>query len=188
MTMARPRTWRIRSACATVALLIGSGRAAGYPLPARAATGTSGVVTASMDAGPYALLLRIGPVERMYTRDEARRQQPTSGEVMLRGTMAMGGMGTGGRMPNHHLEVHVHLRSTGAVVATATVAITVETPAGKALVQLPIAVMRGVAAGPADTHYGNNVWLKGGRYTVVVRVGHTTGAFEVTLGRPSMAM
>lgn len=186
--MARYPIRRILTTCATPALLAGSVLSAHHALPARAAMGAGTVVTESKVAGPYSLTLRIGPLEQMYTQNEARKKHPKSGEVMLRGTMAMGGMGMGGPMPNHHLELHVLMRSTKAVVTDAMVAITIETTAGKVLTHVPIAVMRGVTAGPSDTHYGNNVSLKDGTYVVAVQVEHTSATFKVTLGMSSMTM
>jgi hypothetical protein len=186
--MARARYRRVLTTCATVALLTSSGLWGGYPLPVHAAMSTIGVVTESLHAGPYMLTLRVGPLEQMYTPAEVKKKHPKSGEVMLRGTMVMGGMGMNGAMPNHHLEVHVYNRATTAVVANAMVAITVETPAGKVLVHLPIAVMRGVTSGPSDIHYGNNIALKDGKYKVGVQVEHTTGVFMLTVGKAPMSM
>lgn len=154
---------------------------------ARAAMGMGGsTVKESALAGPYRLALQIGPLENMYTQAQAKQKHPMSGEVMLGGTMAMGGMG--GPMPNHHLELHVYNRATGTVVASAMVAITIRTAAGKLLERPPIAEMRGVTSGVSDTHFGNNVALKDGHYRVDVQVDSARASFMVTLGAAKTKM
>jgi hypothetical protein len=183
--MSGSRVGRTFAGFAAAALLTASGLAV---QSAYAAMGSGSVVTESMNAGPYSLTLRIGPLEQMYTQAQVKKSHPKSGEVMLRGTMVMGGMGMGGSMPNHHLELHVYMRSTHAVVTNAMVAITIETPSGKVITRVPIAVMRGVDMGASDIHYGNNVALKDGKYKVAVQVEHTNATFMVTIGHTSMSM
>jgi len=157
--------------------------------PARAAMNT---VTAKTNAGPYALTLAIGASEHMYTMAEVKTKHLKSGEVMVSGTMVMGGSGgmagMGGPMPNHHLEVHVLQRATGKTVTKAMVSITVLSPAGKLVERVPIAVMYGIAQGPKDTHFGNNTTLKNGKYKVAVQVNQVKATFMVTLGAAPMSM
>jgi hypothetical protein len=165
----------------TVSLLdAGSARAAMKP------------VTAKADAGPYALTLTIGPMEPMYTPQQVKSKHIKTGEVMVSGTMVMGGSGgmagMSGPMPNHHLEVHVLQRATGKTVTKAVVGITIRTSAGKLLEHLPIAVMYGIAQGPRDTHFGNNVALKNGNYQIQVQVNQAKTIFMVMLGGASMQM
>lgn len=140
----------------------------------------STTVVRKVAAGPYNLTLDIGPIESMYTMQEAKQQHPKSGEVMVGGSMAMGGMG--GPMPNHHLELHVLLRATGKVVTRARVTIAVFNGKGTLIEHLPIAVMYGVREGVGDTHFGNNVALGSGHYRVVVSVERTTASFTFALG------
>ncbi|HVA91836.1 MAG TPA: hypothetical protein VNL71_18575, partial [Chloroflexota bacterium] len=157
--------------------------------PARAAMN---VVTAKANAGLYALTLNIGPTEHMYTMQQVKSKHVKAGEVMVSGVMVMGGSGgmggMSGPMPNHHLEVHVLQRSTGKTITKAMVSITILTSAGKLVERLPIAVMYGIAAGPKDTHFGNNVALKNGKYKIVVQVNQAKTMFMVTLGAAPMSM
>lgn len=145
----------------------------------------SGGITTST-AG-HLLTLAVGPEETMYSPEEAAASHPASGEVMISGTMAtaMGGMG---RMPGtgqasgqvSHLEVHICDRS-GRVVTDAhpTISIT-DTTAGGPPVSVPVAVMEGVDAGPADLHYGNNVEVVAGHaYTVEVAVAGEVATFHL---------
>jgi hypothetical protein len=118
----------------------------------------------------------------MYTQAQVKKSHPRVGEVMIRGTMAMGNMGMNmGDGPNHHLELHVVLRSSNRPAANAMVAITIVSPKGKVLQHVPIAVMQGIKEGAGDLHYGNNVLLKDGRYLVRVQVERTKATFSVTL-------
>ena len=138
-----------------------------------------GVVT-----GPYLLTLDIGPMEHMYTVAEYNRLHPTSGEIMLRGAMMMGGMGMG--MPNHHLELHVMDRRTMRVVTDAMVGISYQPVVRMGAMALrpttvPVAVMRGIGMGMTDIHYGNNVYMTHGSYRIMVRVDQAYATYKVSL-------
>jgi hypothetical protein len=166
--------WFIAAGLMAVAAAVPGGAAAMPAMP----------VTATAETAHYRLVLQIGPEEKMYSKAEAARTHPTSGEIMVSGTMAgMPGMaaGQGMAMDTRHLEVHVTTRATGKVVTTATCRITVtDDAAGKSQV-VPIATMYGVKEGPSDWHYGNNVTMPPGRYTVTVVVNGERAAFHVTI-------
>jgi hypothetical protein len=126
--------------------------------------------------GPYVFALSIGPTETMYTPAEVKSKHPTSGEVMLAGTMVGGmagmDMSTGGQ---RHLEVHI-CSTGGTVVTGAHPSITVNGA------MVPVAVMEGVGEGVSDYHYGNNVNLKTGqKVTVVVKLNGRTAVFHTTV-------
>jgi hypothetical protein len=128
-------------------------------------------------AGPYTLTLGIGPAERMLTPAEAKRTHARTGEVMLDGMMnapmAMSGM-------QRHVEVHVFRRSMGMTMAVsnAHVQLQIRKPGGSTQT---VSVMRmyGVKEGMKDLHYGANVSLSGGSYTVYVRVNGHPATFTV---------
>lgn len=138
-------------------------------------------VTATKVAGSYRITLKIGPLEQMYTQAQYKKMHPKHGEVMLRGTMAMGGMGMG--KMNHHLEVHVLSRARGHVVDNAMVSITYEARSAMAMAptKVPVSVMMGIGKGMSDVHYGNNVSMAAGTYTVMVRVNTTATSFMVKI-------
>ena len=120
----------------------------------------------------YRLDLQAGPTETMYTLAEAKAKHPPSGEIMLSGKMA-------GEMPDmghtkagmmsmsdvRHVELHVYDRDTGKPVSDARVAITLA-GADRKRRAVPIARMYDVEEGLHDVHYGNNVALSAGTYTV----------------------
>jgi hypothetical protein len=148
----------------------------------------------------YTMGLLVGPVETMYTQSQASAQHPTSGEVMLGGTMSnLPGMATGGSMPGGtgapaasgqvwHLEVHICSKDTGQVVQNANPVITVlDTTAGGMPRTIPVAVMEGVGQGLADLHYGNNVTMPAGHtFLVTVAPGADRAAYELTMGPQGM--
>ncbi|HTS94151.1 MAG TPA: hypothetical protein VMG55_19220 [Stellaceae bacterium] len=134
----------------------------------------------------YRIVLQIGPAEAMYTPTEARLRHPDVGEIMLGGRLSaeIGGLGhepAGGPVPDErHLELHVVSRATGKVVAEAHVTIAIAGP-DKRWNSVPVARMYGIEAGPDDLHYGNNVRLPPGAYSVRASVNGERAGFSVTL-------
>lgn len=115
----------------------------------------------------YSVAVDVGPPERMYTPEQAAAEHPVSGEIMIRGTMAMV-EGSDAR----HLEVHICSRRTGQVVSDALPTITIADSATPQVAQdVPVALMEGVGSGQGDLHYGNNVaMVTGHTYIVTVRL------------------
>ena len=129
----------------------------------------------------YSLTLSVGPKETMYTVAEVKAKHPTSGEVMLDDSMAMGGMSMGAG--NRHLEVQVKSRKTNRVLSLKPSSITLtDTSAmsGMAMAdKLHVMAMYGVNEGMSDLHYGNNVKLTAGHmYKVVVIVKGEKATFS----------
>ena len=139
----------------------------------------------------YRLDLQIGPTETMYTPAEAKAKHPTSGEIMLSGRMAGGmpdmGHTMAGIMPMsdvRHVELHVYDRATGKPVSDARVAITLTGADGKRCA-VPIARMYGIEEGIRDVHYGNNVALSAGAYTVDAAVNGEHVRFSLKVPQES---
>jgi len=134
----------------------------------------------------YRLVLQIGPTETMYTATEARMRHPTSGEIMVGGQMTdeivgMAHRSNGKPDPDRrHVELHVYSRATGKIVVEAHVTIAVAGTDKKSL-SLPIARMYGIDEGPDDMHYGNNVVLRPGTYSVRAAVNGERARFTVSL-------
>ena len=128
----------------------------------------------------YRFTLHVGMPEKMYTPAQVRKMHPKQGEVMLRGSMSMGGMSMGGSM--RHLEVQICSKTTNGVITNANPAIVVVDNTAKSMpVNVPIAVMQGIGKDVADLHYGNNVTMPAGhRFTVTVDVKGQRIAFRVT--------
>ncbi|HLJ18889.1 MAG TPA: hypothetical protein VKU84_01760 [Stellaceae bacterium] len=128
----------------------------------------------------YRLTLQIGPTETMYSAAEAKAKSPTSGEVMLSGKMAGGMTGMMAMSGMRHVELHVYSLATGKVVTDARVTIAL-TGSDKKRHTVPVARMYGVTEGPDDLHYGNNVMLSPGAYTVDATVNGEAARFSVTV-------
>jgi hypothetical protein len=126
-------------------------------------------------AGPYALTLTLGPAEALLTPAQARHTHARSGEVML-DTMMPGAMPMGGAQ--HHLELRVVDRAMAMAVTNARVTVSVQ-GAGAPHGSLMLARMYGVKEGMKNLHYGANVSLGRGAYTVRVRVDGRLAVFHV---------
>jgi hypothetical protein len=155
----------------TAAGLVSSGTMAMSSMPAPAASH----VAYRAVAGPYALMLTIGPAETMLAPAEARRTHARTGEVMLDRAMAsampMGGM-------QRHLELRVVDRAMGMAVTDARVTIRVLGP-GAPQSMLRLAHVYDTKEGMKDLHYGANLNLDQGAYTVRVGVNNHVATLHV---------
>jgi len=124
----------------------------------------------------YKLQLIIGPPAQMLTTSQTATA--TAGEVMIGGQMVSMTMGMAGV---YHLEVHVYNLMSGAVVTDKNVTIQVVNKATNQTMNVPIVVMYDMMVGLSDTHFGNNVSLTPGNYTVVVNVAGETATFNITI-------
>lgn len=140
------------------------------------ADSTETKIEQSATTATYALTLAIGPSEKMLTPEEAKTAK--EGEVMVSGEMAMemSGMET-----TQHLEVFVKNQKSGALVSDQPVTIKITNNVTREETVMPVAVMYGLSEGVADTHFGNNVMLMPGNYTIVVAVGSELATFLVNM-------
>ncbi|HTU70136.1 MAG TPA: cadherin repeat domain-containing protein [Candidatus Baltobacteraceae bacterium] len=157
--------------------------AAAIGLPALAMNMGAGV-TMTKVAGPYRIVLQLLPAEPFYTQAQYAKEHPKAGMLVVRGAAPV-------RLdapthPNHHLIVHVYDNATGKAQTTATVAIRYAPASGPAR-NLPIVEMQAIGKGAQSTHYGNNVYLPNGSYTVTVDVNGNTSIFHVTAKAASMS-
>jgi hypothetical protein len=129
----------------------------------------------------YNLVAEVGALQAMYTLAQASSQHPKTGEVMFGGTMTMPSDTTNISPDWHHLEVHIFDKKTGNVVKTVTPVLTVTNDATGKTQQVPIVVMQGIVEGPSDYHYGNNVDMPKGNYTVTVVIGSETANFDFSV-------
>jgi len=157
--------------------------AAGFAALLAAAPAPAAPVKATMETQHYRLELDIGANEKMYSKAEADKTKPPSGEIMVSGAMA--GMPMNQAMPDgiapRHLEVHVVSKASGKTVRDAQVSISITDAAGTQITVVPIAAMYGIQEGPEDWHYGNNVMIAPGEYRVLVTANGEQASFEVTL-------
>lgn len=132
--------------------------------------------TATATTRSYRLVLDVGPVEEMYAPSYVRSHHPTSGEVMLGGTMTMAS-GPDAR----HLEVHICQRANDHVVQGANPVLRLTDNTAGSSQAVPVSTMEGVGSGPGDFHYGNNVVVVPGHaYTLAVSVGGQRASLAFT--------
>ncbi len=144
---------------------------------ASAATGK--VVTESRDLDPFKLTLAVGPAQVMYTGAEAAAQKPKHGYVTVFGGRS--NIPPGQPAPgDHHIRLHVYDAVTTEVVANAQVFISITDPSGK-VTAVPVITMQDILVGHRDFHYGNNVTLAPGSYTVEVTVNGQRATFRVAV-------
>jgi hypothetical protein len=137
----------------------------------------------------YSLELDIVSAMQMLT--PAQAQTATSGMVMVAmPTMTMGSgsasmpmqmtMATSdeGQPVDHHLGVHIHDASTGALISNIMPTIMIlNESTGQSETLNDVMPMYDMSAGQTDLHFGNNVYMPDGRYTVTVGVGQETAVF-----------
>ncbi len=145
-----------------------------------------GAVARTQITDHYRIVLEIGPLTTMLMPDQAAGAK--EGEVMvgmpgipMRTMDAM----NEGQPVNRHLEVHMHDKATGTVLSTPMPMIVLTDQAGKSRNVSAIALMYNVKVGPQDLHFGQNLYVPPGVYTVTVTVGGERATFkEISLGNP----
>lgn len=155
---------------------------------ASVASAQSGEQTQTTTTDHYKVTLTLGPLANMLMPDQAAGAK--EGEVMLAmGGMAMPSMSTtdDGHPVNHHLEIHAYDKITSVLITDTVPTITItDQAAGKSRQVSPVAAMYDVKVGQSDTHFGNNVYLSDGKYTVSAVLGKETATFsDVTVGAPA---
>jgi hypothetical protein len=58
--------------------------------------------------------------------------------------------------------------------------------ANGAAVDVPVVVMQAIGKGPQSTHYGNNVVMRNGNYSITVTVNGKKTEFRMTVSASSM--
>ncbi|HTZ53685.1 MAG TPA: hypothetical protein VMB20_01375 [Candidatus Acidoferrum sp.] len=167
----------LASGLAFVALTAGA-------IPATAMNMGSGV-TMTKVAGPYKLVLQLLPAEPFYTQSQYAKEHPKDGMLIVGGATPVAPDAPS--HPNHHLIVHVYDAASGKALTNATVTISYAQGSGAAH-SLPIVEMQAIGKGPQSTHYGNNVNLPDGTYTITVTANGNTATFNVMAMSNSMKM
>jgi len=125
----------------------------------------------------YHVTLRLGPPAQIISINQT--VTAISGEVMVSGQISnVTSMDMTDRYP---LEVHVYNITSGAVVTAQNVTIQIVNHATNQSLTVPVIMMYDVKAGPADTHFGNNVSLQPGSYTVIVNINGEKATFNLNV-------
>jgi hypothetical protein len=149
------------------------------------------VFTVSIDAkdvmktatvGGMRIELNILPAEPFFTADEVTTKKVKAGMLIISGAEPLPLEAS--THPNRHLVVHIFDAKTGKAITTAKVSISFQQldakgkPTGD-LVNVPIVIMQAIGEGVESTHYGNNVVMPAGSYSVTVVANGKQVAFQV---------
>ncbi len=164
------------SLAALLATACSESQPAAMPAGTPAAAVRSGEPAVTQTAS-YEIELTIGPAVTMATADLF--QDAREGEMMgLMGHMAMEAQGA---TVNRHLQVHVYRKGGKVGVSDVTPVVTITAQGGGTGRGLPDVRACLLARHKVFPHFGDNLYLRDGRYTVRVQVGNETAAFEVSL-------
>jgi len=144
-----------------------------------------GAITLTQLTASYSVTLGIAPAMQMAMAgsDQATAApmvmvpMPDTGMSMGSMAMTMSAMDDG-QPVNHHLGVHIHDATTGALITNIMPTISIANEGtGETRTLGDVVPMYGMPAGPSDLHFGNNAYLPDGTYTVTVGVGQETAVF-----------
>jgi len=125
----------------------------------------------------YRVALRLGPPAQMISINQTLTA--ISGEVMVSGQIS--NVTSMNMTDRYQLEVHVYNITSGAVVTAQNVTVQVVNHATNQSLTVPVITMYDVKVGPADTHFGNNVSLQPGSYTVIVNINGEKATFNLNV-------
>ncbi len=170
-----------------------------WPLIAALASAIGGAVAANAadvmqtkTVEAYRVELHVLPAEPFFSKADVAAKNVKEGMEIEGGAAPVAP--DADSHPNHHLVVHVFDKQTAKVVTDATVTMNFVAldakgnPAGTAA-EVHIVLMQAIGKGPASTHYGNNVTMPAGRYSVTVTVNGQKAVFAVAASdAPAMPM
>jgi hypothetical protein len=136
-------------------------------------TTQAGELERSLTSAHYRITLIIGTIPKMLTPEQAKGA--TSSEVMVGNSMSMS---ANPKNANAHLEVAVADKASGKVITNLMPTIVVIDASGKATKLESLMTMYDVTSGPADTHFGQNMFLARGQHSVRVTVKGETVVFK----------
>ena len=164
------------------------------PSPGSLTVSEGGMSSANATTSDYRVMLVLGPEANMTTcvtttgsssmSQNMTTSQSSSGmgmssggtECMLEGQMSSMMMATADVF---HLEVHLYDLSSGAALVLPSGQVSITVSNSSMTTSVPIAVMYDPTVGLQDMHYGNNVALGPGTYTVTVTADGEQATFAV---------
>ena len=152
-----------RTFLSAAAVVLGAGLAAAAPVTPISKTEVT---------GPYTVTLKVLPAES-FTGPKAEMAWDAGAKPVTLDSAAS---------PNHHMVAFVERDGHPMEEATVTIRYRQEEPGMPEWRMLPVARMHVAGKGAATTHYGNNVRLEPGRWSVEVTVdGSQPALFHFTL-------
>jgi hypothetical protein len=144
----------------------------------------AGNVIKTATVGHMRIELYILPAEPFFTADEVTTKKVHEGMLIISGAEPLSLEAN--TRPNRHLVVHIFDAKTGKAMTTAKVSINFRQldakgkPTGDS-VNVPIVIMQVIGKGLESTHYGNNVVMPAGSYSVTVVANGKKVGFQVML-------
>jgi hypothetical protein len=134
--------------------------------------------------------LHVMPSEPFFTADEVTAKHVTVGMLIMEGAEPLAPDAES--HPNHHLVVHIFDSKTGHAITNAKVTMSFQPLDSKGKLTstsiiVPIVIMQAIGKGPESTHYGNNVVMLAGSYSVMVVVNGKKIGFKVAVSAVSPA-
>jgi hypothetical protein len=115
----------------------------------------------------YLVVVNVLPGEEMYTIEEVAAEQPSIGEMTIKGR------GTDVAVDSRHVEAHIYSRETGLPVTVPVPVISVTDGNAENSTTIDSVLMQDVNVGNSDIHFGDNVVIE----------GQTDLRIEVSLGQ-----
>lgn len=138
-------------------------------------------ITRQKTAGPYRLLLKIGPPLPLTTRGISGRRVLGGQRPSCYAGRLQRGMKRGTGVCNHHIELHVYQAKGGHVITHARIRIKLLYIAKHTITPVPIMTLENPRIGSRDIYFGNNLHARAGHYTVTVLVNSVVTVFSVQL-------
>ncbi len=132
--------------------------------------------------GGMRIELHILPAEPFFTADEVTTKKVKAGMLIISGAEPLSLEAN--THPNRHLVIHIFDAKTGKAITTAKVSMNFRQldakrkPIGES-VNVPIVIMQAIGKGLESTHYGNNVVMPAGSYSVTVVANGKKVGFQV---------
>jgi hypothetical protein len=154
-----------------------------------AASAKAGDMTKTATLDGLRVELHVLPAEPFFTADEIAARQVKEGMLIMGGAKPIAPDATS--HPNHHLVVHVYNAKTSKATTDAAVSMDFQLLDDKgkpngAVVDVPVVVMQAIGKGPQSTHYGNNVVMPNGTYSIVVTVNGKKTEFRMAVSASAM--
>ena len=144
----------------------------------------AGNVVKTATVGGMRIELNILSAEPFFTADEVTTQKVQEGMLIISGAEPLSLEAK--IRPNRHLVVHIFDAKTAKAITTAKVSMNFQQldakgrPSGNS-VNVPVVIMQVIGKGLESTHYGNNVVMPAGSYSVTVVANGKKVGFQVKL-------
>ncbi len=143
------------------------------------ATGEVAPADQTASTANYKIHFLIGPNETVLTPDQAKTAK--SGQVLVSGQSAQP---EGKNLLNYYIQVTATDLKSGQKITNQPVTVQIQNEVTDKIQTLEIAQMYDAALGQSSLHYGNNITLDAGNYTITVQIGNESAKFRISVLPP----